>query len=110
MAHISIEEARSRLEEAKEKFTTLFQHGSLEVEIYQPDKVDLQTPHTRDEVYVIISGHGRFLNGNTKVQFGPGDFLFVKAGVDHRFLEFSDDFCTWVLFYGPVGGEHTEGS
>lgn len=23
----------------------------------------------------------------------------------HRFIEFSDDFATWVLFYGPEGGE-----
>ena len=30
---------------------------------------------------------------------------FVKAGVEHRFLNFSEDFCTWVFFYGPDGGE-----
>jgi hypothetical protein len=23
----------------------------------------------------------------------------------HRFEEMSDDFGTWVMFYGPVGGE-----
>ena len=23
----------------------------------------------------------------------------------HRFEEFSDDFATWVMFYGPEGGE-----
>jgi hypothetical protein len=25
--------------------------------------------------------------------------------VVHRFEDFSDDFCTWVMFYGPEGGE-----
>jgi hypothetical protein len=31
--------------------------------------------------------------------------LFVPAGIEHRFYDFSDDFCTWVMFYGPEGGE-----
>jgi len=31
--------------------------------------------------------------------------LFVPAGVAHRFDEFTADFCTWVMFYGPEGGE-----
>lgn len=35
----------------------------------------------------------------------PGDLLFVPAGVVHRFEEFTDDFATWVMFYGPEGGE-----
>lgn len=86
-------------------FLKLFEHGSLCVEIYKPEKIDLQQPHSRDEVYVIISGMGDFINGGSKVTFGPGDFLFVPAGVEHRFENFSEDFSTWVLFYGPEGGE-----
>ncbi len=39
--------------------------------------------------------------------FGPGDILHVPAGVEHRFEEFTDDFATWVVFYGPEGGEET---
>jgi len=31
--------------------------------------------------------------------------LFVAAGEEHRFTEFTDDFATWVFFYGPEGGE-----
>lgn len=34
-----------------------------------------------------------------------GDVLFVAAGVEHRFSNFSEDFVTWVFFYGPQGGE-----
>jgi mannose-6-phosphate isomerase-like protein (cupin superfamily) len=86
-------------------FKTLFSRGSLSVEVYQPDKVDLQQPHEQDEVYIVISGKGEFLNGSERVTFGPGDFLFVPAGVEHRFENFSNDFSTWVIFYGPKGGE-----
>ena len=47
---------------------------------------------------------GFFCDGETR-DFAAGELLFVPAGVEHRFLDFSDDFVTWVLFYGPEGGE-----
>ena len=31
--------------------------------------------------------------------------LFVPAGMEHRFEDLSEDFGTWVVFYGPAGGE-----
>lgn len=105
MSHITSAEALKQLNKLPEKFLKLFRHGSLEVEIYQPDLVDLQTPHTRDEIYVIIGGTGKFINGADVVTFSPGDFLFVKAGIEHRFFDFTVDFSTWVFFYGPEGGE-----
>jgi hypothetical protein len=66
---------------------------------------DKQHPHTRDEIYVIASGTGRFQREATEFSFGPGDVLFVAAGEEHRFVEFTDDFAAWVFFYGPEGGE-----
>jgi mannose-6-phosphate isomerase-like protein (cupin superfamily) len=74
--------------------------------LYKPEKVDLQKPHSRDEVYIIISGKGVFVNQDEETTFNAGDFLFVKAGAEHRFKNFSDDFATWVFFYGPEGGEN----
>jgi quercetin dioxygenase-like cupin family protein len=59
----------------------------------------------RDEVYVVLSGTGTFFDGKERRAFAAGDFLFVAAGREHRFEDFSDDFATWVLFYGPEGGE-----
>lgn len=80
-------------------------HGSMIVEYYAPRGTDRQRPHTRDELYVIATGTGTFLNGDTRHPFAPGDVLFVPAGVVHRFEDFADDFATWVIFYGPEGGE-----
>jgi len=31
--------------------------------------------------------------------------LWVAAGVEHRFENFSADLAAWVVFYGPAGGE-----
>ncbi|HEU4538233.1 MAG TPA: cupin domain-containing protein [Polyangiaceae bacterium] len=83
----------------------LLEHGSLEVRFYAPRGVDLQTPHGRDELYVVASGRGWFMRGGERVPFEPGDALFVRAGVEHRFENFDDDFAAWVFFYGPEGGE-----
>jgi mannose-6-phosphate isomerase-like protein (cupin superfamily) len=88
-----------------EAWRVLFEHGSLELEIYAPRGHDPQQPHDRDEIYIVISGTGTFLNGRRRHGFKPGDLLFVPAGTVHRFEDFSDDFATWVIFYGPEGGE-----
>lgn len=84
---------------------TVFEHGSLQVKLYRPGVEDMQKPHERDEVYFVVSGSGWFRNGESRHPFQSGDMLFVPAGVEHRFEEYTDDFCTWVVFYGPVGGE-----
>lgn len=102
---INPNEALEKFSEIESPFLKVFEHGSLVVEVYQPKKVDLQQPHTRDEVYIIISGSGDFLNDGVRSDISVGDFLFVPAGIAHRFENFTDDFSTWVLFYGPEGGE-----
>lgn len=88
-----------------ERFVVAFEHGTLSVEFYAPRGHDPQQPHTRDEAYVVVTGSGTFVHGDTRTPFGAGDFLFVPAGVAHRFEDFSDDLGVWVLFYGPEGGE-----
>jgi mannose-6-phosphate isomerase-like protein (cupin superfamily) len=88
-----------------ERSVSGFRHGTLEVKLYAPRGHDPQTPHRRDEVYVVISGEGEFVHGEQRDRFSAGDALFVAAGVEHRFEGFSDDLAVWVLFYGPDGGE-----
>ncbi|WP_438996600.1 cupin domain-containing protein [Candidatus Puniceispirillum sp.] len=111
-AHISLSRARKALSEvtvndAAQKFATLYEHGTLKVELYEPKKADYQTPHRQDEAYIIIDGTGIFEMADERVPFAPGDFLFVAAGVPHRFTQFGESMTTWVIFYGPDGGEPT---
>ena len=82
--------------------------GQLQVELYIPHREDRQKPHSRDECYVVIAGRGRFQMGEEVIPFEPGDFLFVPAGMEHRFLDFGESLETWVIFYGPDGGECNE--
>ena len=83
----------------------IYQHGSLLLKLFAPHRTDPQPPHTRDEIYLVAQGRGSFVNGGARHAFGPGDVLFVPAGVVHRFEDFSEDLVLWVVFYGPEGGE-----
>jgi len=66
--------------------------------------VDTQQPHEQDEIYIVAAGQGVFRRGADRVPFGPGDFLFVSAGVPHAFETFSGEFQTWVILFGPSEG------
>lgn len=87
------------------RYGVLLEHGTMELGYYVPRGQDGQQPHDQDEIYIVHSGSGTFLCGDDEIVFGPGDALFVAAGVEHRFVNFSDDFGAWVVFYGPQGGE-----
>lgn len=106
---VGLEEAIAQLQlEDIHRFTVVMKHGSMSVEYYAPKLKDLQTPHAQDEIYVIASGKALFIRDDEKVNCMSGDVLFVPAGVKHKFENFSDDFATWVIFYGPEGGEASE--
>ena len=89
-----------------ERFHIGLERGELQVELYVPQNEDLQQPHSRDECYVVICGSGQFQMGDDIVPFEAGDFLFVPAGMTHRFLDFGDNLEAWVIFYGPEGGDN----
>jgi hypothetical protein len=51
MDRLTPRDALAKLAEVSgREFITLFRHGTLEVEVYKPEKVDRQTPHRRDEL------------------------------------------------------------
>jgi mannose-6-phosphate isomerase-like protein (cupin superfamily) len=103
--HLPLMKAGARLPAAGgQPFVELFRYGAVSVEIFAPRGVDTQQPHAQDEIYVVARGRGDFRNGPIRHAFGPGDVMFVPAGVAHRFENFSDDFLVWVIFCGPEGG------
>lgn len=117
---VTIADAKATPNDPGRSTALLLAHGSMELRWFAPKWEDEQTPHDRDELYIVVSGTGVFMRaveshtfddtilpiqGEERVPFGPGDALFVAAGTVHRFEQFSDDFATWVFFYGPEGGE-----
>ena len=105
---ISLQEALEKLKDFESPFINLFDRGTLSVELYKPEGKDLQQPHPRDEVYIVILGSGIFYLEGSRTKFSAGDFLFVPAGEVHRFEDFTDDFVTCVIFFGPEGGEQVK--
>ena len=65
--------------------------------------VDGQSPHTEDEVYVVTGGRATFVDDTGRHAIGPGDVIFVAAGVPHRFEEITEDL-TLVVVFGPPEG------
>ena len=72
----------------------------MTVEYYAPKLADEQQPHTKNELYIIASGSSGFYRNGETIECRQGDVIFVPAQMEHRFLNFSDDFATWVIFYG----------
>ena len=117
---VTVADAKAAPNDAGRATALTLAHGSMELRWFAPKEHDPQEPHDRDELYVVVSGTGVFMRavesfpfddtslltqGEERVRFGPGDVLFVAAGTVHRFEEFSEDFATWIVFYGPEGGE-----
>ncbi len=116
---IPLEEAFQKLADKRKKdlpkppnevdpktYVTLLTNGTMSVELYAPFEKDEQTPHTQDELYVIARGSGTFEREGKTAPFVAGDTIFVPANDDHRFINYTEDFATWVFFYGPEVGPH----
>jgi mannose-6-phosphate isomerase-like protein (cupin superfamily) len=90
---------------AGEPFTEALRHGTMSVEVFAPRGEDVQSPHDQDELYFVVSGAADFWHEGATAPVKAGDVLFVAAAERHRFSGMSDDFVTWVVFWGPKGGE-----
>jgi mannose-6-phosphate isomerase-like protein (cupin superfamily) len=87
------------------RFHYALRHGSMKLGLYGPRARDVQEPHKQDEIYVITQGACSFVKNGERRRVGRHDVLFVEAGAEHRFEDVTDDFLTWVIFWGPEGGE-----
>jgi mannose-6-phosphate isomerase-like protein (cupin superfamily) len=88
-----------------EPFADAMAHGSMSVEVFAPRGTDYQQPHDQDELYFVVSGTALFHHESEVIPVASGDCLFVAAGDRHHFKMMSEDFVTWVVFWGPKGGE-----
>ena len=80
-------------------------HGSMSLILFAPEGNDYQTPHSQDELYIVVEGSGVLEREGNEIPFTQGDALFVKAGEQHRFTEFKEGLKMWAVFWGKEGGE-----
>lgn len=105
---IRIADAEARIPAlAGERSVRVWQRGTLDVAFSLPVTPSGQSPHTQDEIYVIIRGRGVLFHDGKRDSFEAGDILFVAAGTEHHFEDFTADIALWRIFYGPWGGDLT---
>ena len=83
-----------------EPYECIVNEPGAQILIFAPRGTDYQTAHTRNEAYFVVSGSATLdLDGET-FAVSAGDLAWVPRNVEHRFRDISDDFVTWVAFFG----------
>jgi mannose-6-phosphate isomerase-like protein (cupin superfamily) len=65
---------------------------------------DTQHPHTEDEVYYVVGGHGQILVADKDYPVRAGSVVFVAVGLKHYFHSITEDL-TILVFFAPA--EHS---
>ena len=84
---------------------SFLKHGTLNVKLSLPVNPNQQTPHEQDEIYVIVRGHGFLVHDGERDAVATGDLMFISAGTEHHFEDFTEDLAVWVVFYGPAAAK-----
>ena len=69
--------------------------------VLEAGATDPQSPHTEDELYVVMSGRAKVLVGGEVRPIREGSVIFVGAGVEHRFHHIEERLVLLVMF-GPA--------
>lgn len=85
---------------AKQSYLEFLRVPSLSTGLYTlpAGSIDMQQPHTEDEIYYVISGRASFRAGSDDRSVQAGSILYVKARVEHRFHSISEDLRILVFF------------
>lgn len=76
-----------------------FVRSGFVLEFFAPRRTDHQTPHEKDEFYIIVRGAADLVKEDETVNCQVGDAIFVAAGEKHHFENISEDFGAWVIFF-----------
>ena len=83
-----------------EPYQCFVNQPGAQILVFAPRETDHQTPHNRDEAYFVVTGSATLEIGGEPHPVGAGDLAWVPKQVEHRFVDISDDFVTWVAFFG----------
>jgi mannose-6-phosphate isomerase-like protein (cupin superfamily) len=97
------DEIASRRAAAGAPYLEFLRSPSLSVGLYvlAPGEADLQSPHREDEVYVVERGAAQIEVAGERRPVGPGSVVYVAKGVDHRFVDITEELRVVVLFAPP---------
>ncbi|MDP9403754.1 MAG: cupin domain-containing protein [Actinomycetota bacterium] len=62
---------------------------------------DAQAPHREDEVYVVLAGTAAVEIEGNREPVSTGSLVYVPKGVQHRFVDITEDLEVLVVFAPP---------
>jgi mannose-6-phosphate isomerase-like protein (cupin superfamily) len=83
-----------------EPYDCFVNQPGAQILVFAPRGTDHQTEHNRDEAYICVKGSATLEIGGKPQPFAAGDLAWVPKNVSHRFVGMSEDFTTWVAFFG----------
>jgi mannose-6-phosphate isomerase-like protein (cupin superfamily) len=105
VSHQEFEHAdlRRRRAEAGRPYLEFLRSETFELGLYElaAGSEDAQKPHDEDEIYVVMSGRGRFVVDGDDLPVGPGTVLFVEKHAVHRFHSIEEELSIVVAFSPP---------
>ncbi len=104
MTHVSTSELRDRFEDDDTNYLEVLSEDSMSVELAQYPNPHPKTPHSMDELYVVLSGSGMAQVGTERFPIEEGDVVYVEQGVEHDFFDIEDELTALVIF---TGGEES---
>jgi mannose-6-phosphate isomerase-like protein (cupin superfamily) len=69
--------------------------------VLEAGATDPQSPHTEDELYVVMSGRAKVAVRDDVRAVETGSVVFVAAGVEHKFHDIEERLVLLVMF-GPA--------
>jgi len=92
----------SRRAASGQRYLEFLKAPTLSVGVYhlRAGEPDPQGPHTRDEVYYVLSGRASICVGDEVQPVEAGGVVYVAAGVEHRFVDITEDLDVLVFFAG----------
>jgi mannose-6-phosphate isomerase-like protein (cupin superfamily) len=85
------------------RYSEFLRVASLSSGVYvlNAGEIDLQTPHSEDELYYVIEGRAMMRVADQERKVGPGTLIFVPSKVSHRFHDIEIDLKILVFFAPP---------
>jgi mannose-6-phosphate isomerase-like protein (cupin superfamily) len=91
--------------DAGERYVEFLRRPALSAGLYRlaAGEPDPQSPHTEDEIYVVLWGRAVLRTGDAELPMSVGSVAFVPAGQVHRFESVVEELVVVVIF-GPAEG------
>lgn len=74
---------------------------SMGLYVLPADGTDLQSPHTEDEVYYVVSGRAKIKVAEEDRDVGAGSIVYVAKNLEHRFHSIEEELKV-IVFFAPA--------